>query len=78
MDKSSALSIVDNRLGMKIHLKWNAVAGCWILPIRTVSQSEAGYDFIYQGSAVIPHWELSLESGEETTIALTMSLETSD
>ena len=78
MDKSSALSIVDNRLGMKINLKWNAIAGCWILPVRTVSQSEAGYDFIYQGSAVIPHWELALESGEETTIALTMSLETSD
>jgi alpha-amylase len=77
-DKSSALSIVDNRIGMKINLKWNAVAGCWILPIRTVSQSEAGYDFIYQGSAVIPHWELALESGEETTIALAMTLETSD
>ena len=74
--KCSELLIADNRLGFNIRLKWNTEAGCWILPIRTVSQSEAGYDFIYQGSAVIPHWDIALQPEEETTIVITMAIET--
>lgn len=75
--KCTELLVTDNKLGFRIRLKWNTEAGCWILPVRTVSQSEAGYDFIYQGSAVIPHWDISLQPGEETTIVITMALETS-
>jgi hypothetical protein len=75
--KCSELVIADDRIGFHVRLKWNTEADCWVLPIRTVSQSEAGYDFIYQGSVVIPHWDIALQPEEETTIVMTMAFETS-
>ena len=28
----------------------------WCFPIETVSQSEGGFEGVYQSSAVVPHW----------------------
>ena len=32
----------------------------WRFPIETVSQSESGYDRVYQSSVVFPNWQLQL------------------
>ena len=35
----------------------------WQFPIETVSNSEAGFERVYQGTALLVHWPLDLEPG---------------
>lgn len=35
-------------------------AEVWFFPVQTVSQSEAGFELIYQSSAILLHWPLDL------------------
>jgi len=39
-------------------------ADAWIAPIETVSNSEAGFERVYQGSALLLSWPVSLAPGE--------------
>lgn len=66
------LSLSDEWLDLKVGLSWSKPGGLWCLPVETVSQSEGGFEKVYQSSAVIPHWEVvGDESGRwEVTIRL--------
>ncbi|MBN2207221.1 MAG: DUF1926 domain-containing protein, partial [Candidatus Aminicenantes bacterium] len=46
-------------------LVWEASApdALWHFPLRTLSQSESGYDIIHQGICLVPLWRLSLSPG---------------
>lgn len=35
----------------------------WIVPLESVSQSEAGFERVYQGSSIVPVWRVELEAG---------------
>ncbi|ODT98336.1 MAG: hypothetical protein ABS79_06055 [Planctomycetes bacterium SCN 63-9] len=35
---------------------WSQPGGLWCFPIQTVSQSEGGFERVYQSSAIFPHW----------------------
>ncbi|HYL68242.1 MAG TPA: alpha-amylase/4-alpha-glucanotransferase domain-containing protein, partial [Candidatus Limnocylindria bacterium] len=47
----------------------------WISPIETVSESEDGFERIYQGSQIIAVWpvEISPEAGWKGSLALRIS-----
>ena len=75
-DHVSTLLIRDKTERFDIRLNWNVEGRCFVYPVKTVSQSESGYDLIYQGTSVIPNWQLKLNPGEESTIALTLQVET--
>lgn len=54
--------------GRAVFLKrivWEAVApdALWHFPLRTLSQSESGYDIIHQGICLVPLWRMTLEPG---------------
>ena len=49
-------SLSDEWLDLTVDLEWTRAAGVWAFPIETVSQSEGGFERVYQSSAVIPHW----------------------
>jgi len=36
----------------------------WIIPIETISQSESGFERVYQGSAILAVWRLPAALGE--------------
>ena len=38
-------------------------ATLWRFPVETVSQSEAGFERVYQGSAIVPLWRITLKPG---------------
>ena len=46
----------------------------WIAPMWTVSQSESGFDAVYQGSGVMPVWDLKMAAGEGRDLELTHRL----
>ena len=50
------MSLVDEWLDLRIHVTVEPAATWWIVPIYTVSQSEGGFERVYQGSCLLPHW----------------------
>ncbi len=48
-------------------LRWEKPATVWRFPIETISQSEAGFERVYQSSVVMPHWRLELPAGGSWT-----------
>lgn len=66
------LTIQDLYEKLEIDLRWNTEGNCWIFPVKTISQSEGGYDLIYQGSTIIPNWEITLEAQDEFTVVFNL------
>ncbi|MDQ7779889.1 MAG: DUF1926 domain-containing protein [Planctomycetota bacterium] len=55
--------IVDEWQKLNIGLHVAPAAVWWVFPIQTVSQSEGGFELVYQSSSVIPCWQLCLRPG---------------
>jgi len=49
-------------------------ASWWQFPIETISNSEAGFERVYQGTSVTCHWPLMLEPGATWQLALRFTL----
>ena len=58
------LKMVDEWMGYEIEMEFGSPAVLWRFPVETVSQSEAGFERVYQSSAVVPLWRISLNPGE--------------
>ena len=57
-------ALVDEWLDLSVRLDWSVPSGLWCFPVETVSTSEGGYEKVYQGSVLIPHWTIvANESG---------------
>jgi hypothetical protein len=57
-----------------VRLDWSRPADLWRLPVDTISQSEAGFERVYQSSCLLPQWRVRLEPGAtwQTTLTLTL------
>jgi alpha-amylase len=68
----SRVSLVDEWLKLTVTLAFSQPAILWRAPVETVSQSEAGFERVYQSSMVMPLWRISLGPGKtwETDIRL--------
>ncbi len=66
-----ALGLVDEWLKVALWLHAEPSAAFWAYPVETVNDSEGGFERVYQGSAVIPHWPLNAQPGEEMIFTLT-------
>jgi alpha-amylase len=59
----SQVSLVDEWLRLRLTLAFSRPAILWRAPVETVSQSEAGFERVYQSSMVMPIWRISLLPG---------------
>jgi alpha-amylase len=57
-------------LGLEIESVPAPAADAWWAPIDTVSNSEDGFERVYQGSALLLSWPLDLAPGAETTVTV--------
>ena len=55
--------LVDEWLKLSVTLEFSQAAILWRAPVETVSQSEAGFERVYQSSMVMPLWRISLAPG---------------
>jgi alpha-amylase len=46
-----------------VEIAWSGTGGAGWAPIETVSLSEAGFERIFQGSAILVSWPLALAPG---------------
>jgi hypothetical protein len=63
---SPSLEIADEWQGVRLVLEGRPECRWWIVPIRTVSQSEAGFETVYQGSAILAVWDINTSSSPES------------
>jgi len=59
------LRVVDESQKVALTLEASSARHFWIAPIETVSESEDGFERIYQGSQIIAVWPVELQSGAE-------------
>ena len=68
------LRVISQMLGMEIELGFGRPATLWRFPIETISNSEAGFERVYQGSCLLSHWRISLPPGQNWQIELQLRL----
>jgi alpha-amylase len=69
--EAPSLLLVDEWQRVKIHLDARpSVDGWWIVPIETISQSELGFERVYQGSAILAVWKIEPPSWRTLTCTL--------
>ncbi len=69
---ASELRIVDEWQEVAVTLVAPGARNFWVSPIETVSESEDGFERIYQGSQIIATWPVELQSGAEWKGRLTL------
>ena len=57
------LRLVDEWQNVSITLSASNAREFWIAPVETVTESEEGFERVYQGSQILPVWPLELPLG---------------
>jgi alpha-amylase len=60
----------NDQLGIRLETLIQPAADAWISPIRTVSNSEGGFELVYQGSCVVALRAIRLQPGERTSLRI--------
>jgi alpha-amylase len=58
----------NDQLGIRLETLIQPAADAWISPIRTVSNSEGGFELVYQGSCVLALRPIRLAPGERANL----------
>jgi len=67
----------NDLIGLELETRVEPAADAWIAPIETVSNSEAGFERVYQGSALVLARSLALAPGERTTVTVRQAVRAS-
>src|SRR5690606_16084966 len=73
----ASIAVADEWLGLRASVTGFGSAAplsVWRDAIETVSQSEGGYERVYQGTVVAPVWDAVLAPGESATFVLRVEL----
>lgn len=71
---SRGLILTDEWLDLAVGLSWSVPASLWCLPIETVSQSEGGFEAVYQSSAVVPRWRIVADESRRWEVRIRWSI----
>ena len=58
----------NEQLGVGLETAADGAVSAWIAPIESVSNSEAGFELVYQGSAILLFRPIALAPGERTSL----------
>ncbi len=72
MPGAKSVVIADEWLKLRSETKFPGASRVWRDAIETVSQSEGGYERIYQGTVLIPVWDFRLAPGAEGTASMSI------
>ena len=70
------LRAVDEWQNVAVTLDAPGAREFWVAPIETVSESEEGFERVYQGSQILPVWLVELPPGAEWTARLVLRVTT--
>jgi alpha-amylase len=66
----TGVSFEDQTLGFRLNLAVATPAGLWHFPVETVSNSEDGFERVFQGGCLLLHWWLSLKPRQAWSVQL--------
>ena len=70
LNQQKTLSLSDEWLDLSVNLSWSRPADLWTFPVETVSQSESGYECVYQSSVVLPRWVVTADESRRWEVRL--------
>ena len=70
------MGLKDDWMKVNVQLEFDSVADVWRFPIETISQSEGGFERVYQSSVVLPNWKFELEKNEKRQFAVKIDIVT--
>jgi len=70
----SQVNLFHEWFRLHIQLAFERPATLWRMPIETVSNSEGGFERVYQCSCVFPHWKVHLAPDDTWKVNLTLGL----
>jgi len=72
---AGGLRLVDDWLGIEARVEVQGERlGIWAFPIRTVSQSEGGFEGVHQSVVVMPHWLVEPDAAGEWWTRLSVTV----
>lgn len=71
------IGLVDEWLGLDVHLGVNRTTNLWTFPVETVSQSEGGFELVHQSVVVMPHWQVRADAEGRWGVTLHLTCDTS-
>ena len=74
LDQVEGLVLSDEWLDLAVGLRWSRTASVWCFPVETVSQSEGGFEGVYQSSAVIPRWIITADESRRWEVQIRWTL----
>ena len=84
LEWSAAISAAETGTGLRVVDEWQNVAATieapsakelWITPIETISESEEGFERVYQGSQILAVWPVELGAGKPWTGEISLRVE---
>lgn len=72
---ASELRLVDEWQNIRVTLEAEDARNYWVAPIETISESEEGFERVYQGSQIMAVWPAEFQPGKEWKARLTCTLE---
>jgi alpha-amylase len=75
LEHAEGVSLTDEWLDLSVGLTWSKPGGLWCFPIETVSQSEGGFEGVYQSSAVVPHWHVTADESGRWEVRIRLALD---
>jgi len=71
------VTLVDEWLALSVGLRWSEPGSLWCFPVETVSQSEGGFEGVYQSSAVVPRWAINADDSRRWEVRIRWMIEPS-
>ncbi len=72
MPGTSRVTVADEWLKLRCEAAFPGAGSAWRDAIETVSQSEGGYERVYQGTVLVPVWDMKIQPGAEGAAALSI------
>jgi 4-alpha-glucanotransferase len=73
---ADGLALVDQWLGIDVHIRPSLPTGFWTFPVATVSQSEGGFELVHQSVVVQPHWLVRPQPDGSWQVAIRLECDT--
>lgn len=73
--ESEELNLIDEAFGFRVRIKTEPAARWMFFPTETISQSEKGFDKLYQGSNIWISWKPAWDKDNNANFSVCISLE---
>jgi alpha-amylase len=74
MQGTTRVTVTDEWLKLRCEARFPGAGRAWRDAIETVSQSEGGYERVYQGTVLLPIWDFKINPGAEASASMSIHI----